>query len=292
MASRISLPKIEFYITNVCNLTCDHCNRFNNLNFKGWQDWKDYKNLYQSWGNLIDIDHVVFLGGEPLLNPSIIDWVEGIDKIWRGYHQILTNGTRLNKVRGLYDVLQRGLAWIGISAHNIDELDLIFGEVSKFLKAPIEKRVGKHLNSHGADFVFRDANNIEIMVWIQNQFTKSALVHQDSGTFTLHQSNPARAHSHCAIAQMKSYHFIKGKLYKCGPVALFPELDQQFSLDLNEQDRDLIGKYQPLTLDNFESYSSEFFKNLDNPIPQCKFCPEKNDFFKIFPSIKKPQAAL
>lgn len=286
MKPRIKIPKLEFYITNVCNLTCDHCNRFNNLNFKGWQAWDDYAEIYSAWAELIDIEHIVILGGEPLLNPTIIDWVRGLSKIWPGYHQILTNGTRLNNVKGLYDAICQNKTWMGISIHNFDEIETLFNEVEKFLKSPITKSTGKEGNKYGADFSFKDKNNVEIPMWIQNEFTKSALIHQPDGKITLHSSDPSTAHDHCAIAKAKSYHFIRGKLYKCGPVALFPELDSQFGLDLTQEDRDLIHQYQPLTIDNFDEYHSDFFKNLDNPIPQCKFCPGKNDFSKIFPLIK------
>lgn len=37
------LDYMEFYITNVCNLTCTGCNRFNNYKFKGFQRWTEDK---------------------------------------------------------------------------------------------------------------------------------------------------------------------------------------------------------------------------------------------------------
>ena len=43
------LNYMEFYITNVCNLTCTGCNRFNNYKFKGFQRWADYKEEYTQW---------------------------------------------------------------------------------------------------------------------------------------------------------------------------------------------------------------------------------------------------
>ena len=37
------LDYCEFYITNVCNLSCNGCNRFNNYKFRGFQRWEDSK---------------------------------------------------------------------------------------------------------------------------------------------------------------------------------------------------------------------------------------------------------
>jgi hypothetical protein len=69
-------------------------------------------------------------------------------------------------------------------------------------------------------------------------------------------------------------------------VALLPELDQQLDLAINDDDRRLLNSYQPLTLENFDSYHEEFFKKLDDPIPQCKFCPDYKGGGKIWPVRK------
>ena len=105
-SARKHFNKIEFYITNVCNLTCNRCNRFNNHNFKGWQKWSDYEQIYRSWRKFIDIDQIIILGGEPLLNPTIIDWIQGLNDIWHKNVQILSNGLHINHVRGLKQALQ------------------------------------------------------------------------------------------------------------------------------------------------------------------------------------------
>jgi hypothetical protein len=65
-----------------------------------------------------------------------------------------------------------------------------------------------------------------------------------------------------------------------------PEFDQQHTLDISDADRALLNSYQPLSVDNFETYQQEFFAQLDNPIAQCKFCPEQYTFQKIFPVVK------
>lgn len=287
--SKISFDRIEFYITNVCNLDCQDCNRFNDYNFTGWQSWSDYAADYRTWSERIDIKHLVLLGGEPLLNPTILDWISGLSKLWSSPLQILSNGTRLNYVKNLYSTIResRNFCFIGISLHNIDEQEFIFAEIEKFLQAPIKKIVGRNNNKFAADILFIDKNEVSIPVWIENNFTKSAVISLQNNKKTLHQSDPVDAHNACIFANNKNYHFIKGKFYKCGPVALFPEFDQQLKLELNPDDRSLINGYQPLTTENYEQYSQQFFLELDNPIPQCKFCPSSNQFKKIHPVLRK-----
>jgi organic radical activating enzyme len=286
---KIYIDKIEFYITNVCNLTCEYCNRFNNLNFKGWQKWDDYAEIYSKWSELLEFRQVVILGGEPLLNPTICDWAVGLRGMWDRGVQILSNGTRINHVDKLYETLKQipnqKIIWLSVMIHNVDEIDHIVGEIEKFLKEPVKKIIGQENNKFQAPLVLLN-DSIQIPVWITDSFDQNAIIKDADNRWTLHNSNPEVAHSMCSFADNKSYHFIKGKLYKCGPVALLPELDQQLNLAINDDDRQLLNSYQPLTLENFDSYHEEFFKKLDDPIPQCKFCPDYKGGGKIWPVRK------
>lgn len=296
--SKIKLDKVEFYITNVCNLTCDECNRFNNFSFKGWQRWQDYEATYAEWNSRLDIRQLVILGGEPLLNPSICEWITGINRVFSQGVQILTNGTRINQVSGLYQALTginiRGRSNIlSVVIHNLNDTDWFLGEICKFLQEPIKKIVGEENNPFGSAYLFIDKNGVQIPVYPVTDFVKSAIIN-NGDKLTLHNSDPEIAHGVCSFALNKNYHFIRGNLYKCGPVALLPEFDQQIGLDISDQDRELLNSYQPLTIQNFQTYHQEFFQHLDDPIPQCKFCPSQSDNYKIWAITKgrthKPSA--
>jgi Radical SAM superfamily/4Fe-4S single cluster domain len=281
------LPKVEFYITNVCNLTCDGCNRFNNFNFSGWQRWSDHEQEYQQWAQHVEIGQAVILGGEPLLNPDILEWVRGINQVFGVKVQILTNGTRINKVKGLYEFLRNNGNWLSISWHNPNKIDEIDAEVRQFLKEPVTRIDGPHvLNKYHADIMWMDRNGIIVPMWSHHRFYQSSVISNSAGGYTLHNSDPKKAHDNCGFAKYKNYHFIRGKLYKCGPVALFPEFDQQFHFDLSDQDRALMNAYRPLCADEFETRGAEFLANLDQPLAQCKFCPVSSDF-KIIASVSK-----
>lgn len=287
-----SIPtKVDFYITNVCNYTCNRCNRFNNYDFKGWQKWSDYEPIYKQWAQLVELKAATIMGGEPLLNPTVLDWVNGINQLFGIEVQILTNGTRFNETRNLYDAM----LWtssknnfpnhIGVSLHNWADWPGMQADIRKFLKGSITE-LGKDENPWGSDFYFRDSNGVMINVYQSNNFGAASIKSNGTGGLTLHNSDPIRAHENCAFARWKSYHFIKGKLYKCGPAALMPEFDQQRPLDISDSDRELLNSYQALSVDNYLDYNKEFFAKLDNPIKQCKFCPTEYDAEKIFPIRK------
>ena len=284
--------KVDFYITNVCNLTCDRCNRFNNHDFRGWQRWSDYQAQYEQWGKLVQLNAVTIMGGEPFLNPTLGDWITGINRIFDIDVQVLTNGTRFNQSKLLYEKLlyrsprTGAMNHIGVSLHNIADQEQLLADVRAFFPVPFEEHPkGSPRNYWNSDWFFIDNNGVMINVYTVNEFGAAAIrpVQQQ---FHLHNSDPVQAHSACAFARFKSYHYIRGRLYKCGPVALMPEFDQQFALQISDQDRVLLNSYQSLGVDNFEEFGQEFFENLNKPIAQCKFCPETSTIKTITPIRK------
>jgi organic radical activating enzyme len=288
-----SFNKIEFYITNVCNLTCDHCNRFNNHDFRGWQRWSDYEQAYERWGKLINLKAVTIMGGEPFLNPTLPDWIRGINRIFRIGVQVLTNGTRFRHAAGVYQAMHEGNRTrrlsssnhIAVSLHNLDDFEQLKSDVAYFLeKKPIRENEF-NFEQWGSDWQWTDKNGIMVNVYKQNVFYNSA-IERINNRFVLHNNDPELAHNACTFVKFKSYHFIRGALYKCGPVALFPEFDQQHTFLLSQEDRQLLNSYRPLTVENFEEYHEEFLANLDNPIPQCKFCPVFHTPINIAPLPK------
>lgn len=290
--------KVDFYITNVCNLTCEGCNRFNNYDFRGWQKWSDYSDHYRRWSQLVTLQAATIMGGEPFLNPSLPQWVRGLNQYFGIEVQILTNGTRFLQARDLYKELlyksnrTKAKNHIGVSLHNLDQAESLDQGIRSFLYGKIEKfEKGHARNPFNADYVYVDQNRIMVNVYVVTTFTNSTLrqvvpVPGSSPRFELHNSDPAIAHNNCAFATFKSYHFIRGKLYKCAPVALLPEFDQQHNILMSDEDRVLMNSYQPLTVDNFDSYHSEFFENLDKQLPQCKFCPAHYTF-KLIKGTRK-----
>lgn len=298
------IPNVEFYITNVCNLNCINCNRFNNFDFKGYQKWSDYKDIYAQWAQHVRLQRVTILGGEPLLNPTILEWIDGINQIWNTKVQVLTNGSRLNKVPGLYDRLVNPVNpkdpwvrnWVGVSLHNRNDLDRCFDEIKQFLKGDIKyyhhtdpANVNNAI-TYGATHAFVDTNKVCIPVWEYDSFYRAAIHLNEAGKFTLYNSDADTVHKKCGFAMYKCYHFIKGALYKCGPVALFPEFDAQHNLDISDNDRQLINSYKPLQVDQYPHRGEEFLNQIDQTIPQCKFCPDiphDEENAVVFATLKK-----
>jgi hypothetical protein len=177
---------------------------------------------------------------------------------------------------------------IGVSLHTPEDFEQVCADIHEFLKGNVTE-FAKDQNSWGADWQFKDSNGVMINVYTVDKFAGAAIVPKPKGGYTLHDSDPEEAHSTCAFAIWKSYHFIRGKFYKCGPSALLPEFDDQYHFEISDEDRAVLHSYKPLTIDEFDVRGKEFIDNIDNQIDQCKFCPESYDYKPItFSDRKKP----
>jgi hypothetical protein len=188
--------------------------------------------------------------------------------------------------------------WIGVSLHNENDRPRCFEEIGKFLKGTITYHAKTDPGNedgaltYGADHAFVDSNGMHVHVWEYDSFYNAAIQKNNLGQLVLHNNDPTEAHRLCGFAMYKCYHFINAKLYKCGPVALFPEFDQQHQLYMSENDRLLMNSYRPLSVDEFNQRGQFFLDHIDDIIPQCKFCPtnEQNANRKLFAVSKKINA--
>lgn len=285
MQDKIFIPYFEFYITNVCNLACAGCNRFNNYKFTGYQKWSDYKEIYKRWSQELIPGSMAILGGEPLLNPTFMDWVTGVRSFWpKTFIRIITNGFYLDRVPDLYNFIKQDNnieIWIGI--HNKQHKKLIIEKVSNFLSGPTNKVHNK--NNLYQEFVeLIDSNGVKCKIEYNWWFHQGTIINQD-GNLGLHSSDPVKAHTNC---HMKScHHFIKGELYKCGVVAVLPEFAEQHDITIDNTDRLLLNSYKSLKITDTYEVKKSFIENLDKPIDQCKFCPETYEGRQIFAQEKK-----
>jgi organic radical activating enzyme len=290
MTEKYRLDKLEFYITNVCNLTCSNCNRYNNFHFRGWAAWDDYADNLREWAKYVHVQHPVILGGEPLLNRDIVKWVRGLRELWPNSYgvQIQSNGTRIDKIPGLYNEMANGQGnWIGVSIHSQDDREELFARIRNFLQGQVTMTQDSN-HPMGSAYQFDDSNHVKVHVWNNDNFGTSNISRTSKGTYTVTRSDPIRAHNNCSFRKWKNYHWINGKIYKCGPVALMPEFDQQFGLDLTNEERSVMHAYQGLAVEEWQQRGKDFLDHIDDPIEQCRFCPEVTDYAPItFENTKK-----
>jgi hypothetical protein len=182
---------------------------------------------------------------------------------------------------------------IGVSLHNLADFEMLRQNILDFLDTVVVE-FGVKLNIppppdwQGWDSYWTvvDKNGVIVCMYLANAFQTSAVQLTNTGRFIVHDNDPVRSHQQCGFVKFKCYHFVRGKIYKCGPAALFPEFDEQNQFDISDSDRQIMNSYRPLTLDNFELYKDDWVESLNHPIPQCKFCPDKAISRIITPTVK------
>ena len=123
---------------------------------------------------------------------------------------------------------------------------------------------------------WQDRNGVRILIDDTPVFAGSAVKYNlDSGTLRLRNSRPQDAIQVCPFKIC--HHFIKGRLYKCGPVGILPEFVRQFPVEITDQERELLNSYRPAQADWNTQELEQFVQGLKNvdAIDQCRFCPDQ-----------------
>jgi organic radical activating enzyme len=241
----ISLPVVEFYITNVCNLTCRGCNRFNNYSFKGHQYWDDFSAEYKNWSQRVDIKNITIIGGEPTLNPDLESWAQNLRSLWPNSNiMVQSNGTYIQN--NFFDFWKKYQVGFAISLHDLTTAEDII--------TTWKDSIGDYYDIFLKGFVFHQA-----------AVTKKGKV------YTVHNSDAQHAFNCC---DMKYDHtMFKGKLYKCPTTAILPEFDRQYKLTMTEEQQEIFQSYTPLESSCSEQQLQDFILQKDNAIDYCRFCP-------------------
>ena len=284
----------QFYITNVCNLACEDCCTFNNLRFPGHLSWEHSRERVEQWARLIDIDYLCIIGGEPMANPELPLWVENLRRLWPHTDRefsIVTNGTYLSRwdQDQLKDWLEQGVT-LEVSVHDPEQWPTIMAWCHEFLSdlgVPLRRDVVYHQGVLTHEYCLEDGHRL-IALGQHWNFIASAVRRRTSQGLEFYDSDPATAHSQCLASDC--HYFVDGRMHKCLITAVGPMLGQTFQMP--EHQRSLLTQdrgIDPLTAVSL----SRWFATLDQPIPQCRLCPEYvGDRRKIWPlAQKKPEVA-
>lgn len=262
--SKFKIHYASFYITNVCNLTCPNCNSYNDRKIKG--SWDFDIELYRPWAEVLDMGKTSVIGGEPTLNPRLSQWIRGVHSLWPHVPgEVISNGTYISRSAELVDALAETGWTLAIRLHRQEHREYVLNELEKtfgYLE-PIKESINPDTRqSMNLEFISDEGVRINVanVQWFhQNAFKDEA--------WEFHDSVPDKAHAVCGIKGC--HNFRNGLLYKCPMVMITPDLLTQNQRPVPE----LLSRYQPLGLSDL---NQEILDSLtDNPIPQCKLCPEE-----------------
>ena len=276
---KININIVQFYITHTCNIACPGCLSFNNFKISGHELWKDNEEFAKQWASVITPKDFTVIGGEPLSNPDIDNWIVGLRQYFSDIEdfKICTNGLLISsfkeKIRKWWDL---GVI-LEISAHTENQYKKIVKDLKNILDNDnIEKyNPNKHKNLNIPDYYNEDYNVILlrdnkpiVLIAEEFQFYKWGARKISKDTVHLYNSNPREAHKNCEIYDC--HYIYRGELYKCGTMVGAKELLNKYNLD--DRSKKLITDYKPISLSD-DNLREKIEKLTDNHIPQCSLCP-------------------
>ena len=221
MSLPIKIKTLDIVIARACNLSCKGCVTFSNFShIRGVLRWEDQRDKILPWLDRFEIETFITLfGGEPLMNPDIMQYLTGILDYYkqRGQKQnilIQTNGIRL--LENL-DIIRLGCETssitIDVSVHSShpnykDKLRWGIAAANEIIEQEQVKNEDLKNFLSVTDYVGEE--------WVNHYLT-------DSDTGVIKPSRPYHSedydipHSHCHIKDFVNLY--DGRLYKCPPMA-------------------------------------------------------------------------
>jgi hypothetical protein len=96
---KIQRPSLEFNLTEHCNLKCAGCDHSSPHLPTHYMSLDDYKQDVAALEPIVYANEFRFVGGEPLLHPELLDFLEIADKTdMAGAITLVTNGVLLDKM--------------------------------------------------------------------------------------------------------------------------------------------------------------------------------------------------
>lgn len=283
----IEIPTLNFYINNDCNLSCTDCLTFNNLkNFNGYFLWKDSEIKNNEWSKYIKPKEISILGGEPFLNPDLLNWIIGIKHSFKDCKELLicTNGTLLDKPK-IINLAKEAIKFgyiIDVHVHEEHDYERIIDAIENIL-FKLDKKISKKSGpskvsedyTEDVTLYYDGQENILFKVTSRFSFVTSSILDVSVSSINFYNNDPIIAHDKCL---MKLCHYIvHGDLYKCPVVATGKELIKKFNTNFN----DLIKEYEPCSPFADKDFLENFLLQLSKPIKQCSMCPIQLQWSKI-----------
>jgi len=254
----IRIPKLEMHLAYGCNLRCRQCSHYANYALGGIVPLDIGTRWIVSWSERLEPVQFSFLGGEPLLNPAVAEFLLLGRMRWpHTTLRLVTNGLMLPKYgERLWCALAETETLLTISVHSRD------ADYTAQLEN-VARCVQEQAVQHGFRYELRNS----IDGWHH--------MYQGDGPAMLpfNDGDPAASWRVC-----QSKHCLTledNALWKCPRVAHLPRVARKFPLSTAWQ---TALRYAPLTLDASDDDIRSFIARREEPA--CALCPSTLVYFE------------
>lgn len=288
----MTLDHIDIYINNLCNRTCEGCVAYSNFAFTGHYDYKTSEEYLKKWNEIIYIDEINLLGGEPFLHPDLFSWIDGVKHIFNNTKNfVLTTGLGIDQLKHHYSKLEQVMNsgyLLDINVHDQKEFEKTLYFTENVLLKNIE--IFKEMQStesqmylkNGLEPILYRSNNVDIVritpAWY---FMNNNVRLIDNNQIYFYKSDPDTAFNNCPFKPNCA--FLDGRLYKCPSLVTLQNFSKQISCD----DKELIDAIETVSpFDKIEKIT-EYIESFKYPVKQCSMCPEQRHISILSNNVKK-----
>jgi uncharacterized Fe-S cluster-containing radical SAM superfamily protein len=246
-----SALRFEIHLTDKCNLNCAGCIHFsslcdelNLLDFDACE--KDLKRISALTGGICTF--IEILGGEPLLHPEAVRFLEAARKYFPvGKIELATNGILLPK--------QPDSFWKICARNNIIVV------ISEYPIAIEKEYIRKTAQKFGVQIKLMEESCETKMPGSASQWAKIPL--DVDG-----KQNYKKSFGACFLGG-NCFQLVNGKIYKCARIAYIKYFNQYFNQNLEVAEGDYVDIYKA-------SNAAAILNELIKPAPFCRYCKTQN----------------
>jgi hypothetical protein len=270
--TKSTLPFLETMITYACNLSCKGCTNYSDYNMKGSVTWSEGKQWLEKWLSVFDIPDFGLIGGEPMLNPEVKQWIYGCrDLMPNSQIRFTTNAVNFLKNAEVLDwCVDIGNCVFKFSVH----------EDAEYVKESIDYVFSRYHWKPVTEFGinrWEGLNRTKFQINSPTKFVKSFL--GEYGNMSPHNNDPIESFDLCV--QKTCPLLLGGKIYKCSSVALLDRVLTDWGQSISTEWQPYVTDYQPLTLDSNQEQIDQFLNNFGKPYYTCAMCPSAKDVNSI-----------
>ena len=257
------LPSLEMDISYACNLRCAGCTHYSNYGIGGYVDFEKGCEWLSAWRKRLQPREFSLLGGEPMLNPRVSDYIRLIAELWPASNRwFITNGFFLDRRHDLMCALAESNTQLVVSLHSN----------SPKYRAKVQAQLVRLAHSRYAD---RVKAHIRDSVLFYRTYRRSR---EEMRPFN--DGNPRQSWLLCHNRECRTIHL--GRLWKCPPIAFLGLVTGKFGLAGVEEWKPYLA-YKGIAPEATDEELGLFLRREEEDI--CRMCPSTPKFFEALPDL-------
>lgn len=260
------LPFVEMMTTQACNLSCSGCTNYSDVTHKGWIPWSQASGEIKSWLARINIQDFGIFGGEPLLNPEIRQWMQGVRSlIPHAQIRFTTNGLLLDRNLDIVDLAAEiGNIVFKIGVHVSDS------KLENTIEYIMQRFPWRPVTEHGINR-FETGDRFRFQVSRPDVFWRT--FQGPYADMRPHDNDPVEAFKVCC--QQTCPLLYQGRIYKCSTAGLLRDILTKFNNPNPELWQSFLSN--GIAPDCSDRELDKFLINFGRPHALCRQCPSSPD---------------